>query len=687
MKKVILYCVSLMLGSASFVQAASLECLDLYKGKNEIELRATWKKESDGRARIEWGKQEVKVTRDQIRRKKLQDDLFFPMFVRAFEIEFGMTMESNHKEIYKKILFEPEALTATEKDLLDDGLMGEGPQRNADGSPVQHFLNWNHLINKNHEHAAERILRDLRKDSNLQLTQLQLTALRVSRLIDRDYDLFIGTEFEKFANEGLDVRRKRFLDIFEFGGGGVGARRDQQVESGEGFGNIPKKLTDIEYQALRDGLVLRDDPFAEGRFDIEQSYDANFITKKMIQTANERKILASRQWENSLSKGQHEEISKDPILLAAQNKLNRLMKSDSDFAEAIEWTRRLADRVLSKEKNFDTFAEFKDWLNAEKTRVSEIVETLKKDDVEEYAEVFLEGIDKNSQLKGHVSKLKKKIERSKDMDLAFKTRAMAFLDSPLAKTVFFLAKEELQLSGKLKYSNLLEMAESRQKHFETIVDLQRKDPAMLSVIYRTKIVLYAANEAEVGKIFKILSTNSVTRLQSLVVYDPKSQFGFCFGRAFIFELIARKFGIHPTSTRKIYVYGEMSGGLYGWQWHVAHMVAKEGGGFWVLDPSHGRPQTVEEWMATYKEATKDGRIRMFVAPANRFGRSGFEIPDHEVLFSNYNSVWNKVTESMGIKRSYFKDAVSNLSNNQFSGERKNFFERMYDQAMELTLGF
>ncbi len=686
MRRVLLYGTSLIISYSSLVQANS-ECLSVYRGNYETELKGSWGRDESGRIKLEWNKKNLPLTRELRRLKQLETELFFPMFVRAFEIEFGLTMEAGHKEIYRKILFEPEALTSSEKDLLSDGLLGEGPLRNPDGSPVQSFLNWNHLINKNHEHQAEKALRELRNDPNLQLTQLQITALRVARLIERDYDLFAGTEYEQYAQKNLDARRKRFLDLFEFGGGGVGQRRDQQVKSGEGSGNIPKKLTEKEYNALVDALVLKDDPFAEGRFDIEQSYDPKFITNEMIQAANERKILSSSKWESGLGKAAHEEIAKDPILKAAQEKLNRLMKSDSDFSDSIEWTRRLADRVLAKEKNFETFAEFKDWLNSETGRLSTIIETLKKDEVDDYAELFLAGIKKNSQFLGHVDKLKHKIEANKDMNEGFRGRALKFLDSPLAKTMFSLAKEELQLQGELKYSNLLKLAETRLKYLETVSSLQRKDPAMLSVIYRTKIVMYAANEAEATKIFKILSTNSVTRLTSLAVYDIKSQFGFCFGRAFIFELIARKFGIHPSSTRKIYVYGKMSGGLFGWQWHVAHMVAKEGGGFWVLDPSHGRPQTVEEWMAVYKEATKDGRIRMFVAPANRFGRSGFEIPDQQTLFTNYNSAWNKVTSSIGVKHSYFRDAVSNLANSGFATERKTLLVRIYDKIMDLTLGY
>lgn len=203
----------------------------------------------------------------------------------------------------------------------------------------------------------------------------------------------------------------------------------------------------------------------------------------------------------------------------------------------------------------------------------------------------------------------------------------------------------------------------KARHFENeytwrIDKLKNKDPQFYAEVKAGKLKKAAVDQKEIQQIFDTVALNSKTRVFSLWKYDPQGKFGFCFGRALFVHLTALRRGVHKDSIKKVFVVGPMKGFLPGqtWGFHVATMIAKEGGGFWVVDPFEGKPLTLDEWFEHNNSKSQDQRLRLFVAPASRFGRAGFNPVNGDHLYEGYNN--------------YFKDAMKNYKENDFGPEKK-----------------
>lgn len=147
---------------------------------------------------------------------------------------------------------------------------------------------------------------------------------------------------------------------------------------------------------------------------------------------------------------------------------------------------------------------------------------------------------------------------------------------------------------------------------------------------------------EANALLSEVTNNNVTKYDARLKYDPQGSLGFCFGRALTAHLLAMKRGVDKNSIRKVFVSGTMNtpDGIT-WSFHVATLIAKKGGGFWVIDPNFWEAQTLENWFATYEKQSPDQRIRMFITPAARFGAEGFGMYNNQkygltdVFYNNY----------------------------------------------------
>jgi hypothetical protein len=160
----------------------------------------------------------------------------------------------------------------------------------------------------------------------------------------------------------------------------------------------------------------------------------------------------------------------------------------------------------------------------------------------------------------------------------------------------------------------------------------------------------ALNYKQAEKLLDVVTFNSHTRLMALKKYDPKGIFGFCFGRAHIMEDVLDHHGVHQDSIKRVFVAGPMKGfsSRVTWGYHVATMVSRTGGGFWVLDPVIGKPMILEEWFDHYNKTSKDGRLRLFITNGSRFGQVGFNDVTKAELYKDgsYNDYFNNSKKSL-----------------------------------------
>lgn len=622
----------------------------------------------------------------EILKSATDSEVFFPMFTNAFETEFGIQMIVGHKEVYRKMIFEPESLTNDEWQVIRSGTANKVKVGNEffAGSPIKAFLAGNHLIVDKQEKRAEEILTNLRqadiplnKRKRIQLDQLELVALRTANIIGRDFDLFVGTPMEKSPEE-IRKMKFRFLSVFEFNG---------------------KTLSDTEMQALYDAKVIIDDPLADTRFDLAQSYDPKYVTKEMIQARNQLRLRQIQEWKSKYRADKNSEARSDEKSKAALEELNQTISSDKELLSSMRWMRKAVAKAKSDGVKFDSKENFEEWLNTEHAHLSAGLAKLKEAGVDDKLDVLVEGIQKNSTYKAHVKKLQAKLNK----DVPEEKLLLDFIHSSLGERMFAIAKERVNHVRIPIYKRLLKVfkvieptvdkeltvremkkgLKAKLEEAETLMKLKEERPDLFEATFNNKLVRTSLNEVEVNEVFNILTYSSGLRPLWLILFDPLSKFGFCFGRAFFANLLLRHHGVHKDSIKKVFIYGPMKGGLFGWGFHVATMVAKEGGGFWVLDPSHGEPQTLDVWFKQYEKASKDGRIKIDIADGERFGRSGFGTPDWQNLESQYDSVLNKTLGPLGLKFKYFKDNMARLTRNNFDKQDKNLLREGFDQALDI----
>ncbi|MBL7542355.1 MAG: hypothetical protein JNL11_00995 [Bdellovibrionaceae bacterium] len=592
----------------------------------------------------------------QQRQEALAKEIYMPMFRNSFETEYTVQSHPAFIDIVKKIMFAPETITDAER-----------ANWSSRESTLQNYFSLNHLTVPHQEREAERIFTAMRpkedydqRTGKFELTQFEKVVLRTARVIGRDFDLFDKTKMEISA-EAIKKMKKDFLSFFTFGG---------------------KKMTDAEFNALYDKYILSDDPLNESRYDLAQIYDQKFVTADMIAARNQRKHDISMKFHNDFNQKNEKELMRDVALHAALKGINQRLVKDADFAASLKHV-RLSVSALNG-KPFETAADFGAWLEKENTFFTEGLRLINEPGAKQKMIRLIDGMDGTT---GYKEQLKR-IEADLNMMNPADVKLSQFVRSDLGQRLFKVAREELQhaqpglLGGPPRLTpRALEQAFKRKLDLlEEVLHVKRTNSVVFDAIFKFKLKRGALNWEEVNEVYNILTYDSKLRPLNLAEFDPTSKFGFCFGRAFFANVILQKHGVHKDSIRKVFVYGPMSGGLFGWGFHVATMVAREDGGFWVIDPTHGKPETLEEWFAKYKVASKDGRIKMDITEAERFGRNFWGTPDMSGnLKVNYASIWNKI---VGTDIQYFRDNIRHLDTNNFDRERAGVFKDLFDRILD-----
>jgi hypothetical protein len=125
--------------------------------------------------------------------------------------------------------------------------------------------------------------------------------------------------------------------------------------------------------------------------------------------------------------------------------------------------------------------------------------------------------------------------------------------------------------------------------------------------------------AQADQILKKIENNKVTSFCALKKYDPKSETGFCFGRALAVHIEALKLGVQKDQIKKIWALGSLENNTQvPWGYHVATVVRAKDGSWYALDPYLGKVVTAEEWAKEMAKIDNSGYMRLYVTEPNRF---------------------------------------------------------------------
>lgn len=147
-------------------------------------------------------------------------------------------------------------------------------------------------------------------------------------------------------------------------------------------------------------------------------------------------------------------------------------------------------------------------------------------------------------------------------------------------------------------------------------------------------------------LYQYLSCHPVASLAHVRKYDPKGNFGFCFGRATAVHLEALRRGVARPRIMKIWGVGPMQGG---WGHHVATLVAAKEGGWWAIDPEIGRVVSGVEWIQWLKSEQENAAspLVFFVSEGERFGPSPGKYTPVDLYGTGTDDIYN----------GYFRDLI------------------------------
>ncbi len=126
--------------------------------------------------------------------------------------------------------------------------------------------------------------------------------------------------------------------------------------------------------------------------------------------------------------------------------------------------------------------------------------------------------------------------------------------------------------------------------------------------------VYRLTDEEAHKFYQDFEANPVGSCSAN--YEPGGvKIGFCFGRAIIAHVEALRYGVHPSSIKKIWVVGDM----HEWGHHVATMIKTESG--WKVFDNETGLVSAHQWMEIQRAEKKAGAkpLMFFVSSAERFG--------------------------------------------------------------------
>lgn len=140
------------------------------------------------------------------------------------------------------------------------------------------------------------------------------------------------------------------------------------------------------------------------------------------------------------------------------------------------------------------------------------------------------------------------------------------------------------------------------------------------------------------------ATSEVVGYAQHAKYDPKQNIGFCFGRAMFIhlDLLTRK--VNKSSVYKAFIVGSMKSGGITWGFHVATVVRSDDGQFYAIDPNFGWIMTVREWFDYYAAMDVDKKLRIFIAPASKFGPSARKYTPFDMKDKFYNKYFEDMLQ-------------------------------------------
>lgn len=128
--------------------------------------------------------------------------------------------------------------------------------------------------------------------------------------------------------------------------------------------------------------------------------------------------------------------------------------------------------------------------------------------------------------------------------------------------------------------------------------------------------VYRLTNDEADRFYQSFENNPVGSCSA--DYEPGGiKIGFCFGRAIIAHIEALRYGVHPSSIKKIWVVGDMKE----WGHHVATMIKTESG--WKVFDNETGLVSAHRWIELQQAEKKPGAkpLMFFVSSAERFGPS------------------------------------------------------------------
>jgi len=129
------------------------------------------------------------------------------------------------------------------------------------------------------------------------------------------------------------------------------------------------------------------------------------------------------------------------------------------------------------------------------------------------------------------------------------------------------------------------------------------------------------DKAFLDELYKNVSTNKVSSLDSLEKYAGRNVSDLCFGRAMAAHLYALKMGIKKEAILKVIAIGNLEEKGVSWNFHIATLVRSKENWF-VIDPEMGKAITLREWAKEMERYNEDESMALYLSAPERFSAIG-----------------------------------------------------------------
>lgn len=147
-------------------------------------------------------------------------------------------------------------------------------------------------------------------------------------------------------------------------------------------------------------------------------------------------------------------------------------------------------------------------------------------------------------------------------------------------------------------------------------------------------------------VLKEVSENKVVSMYYHSKYDPGNKgIGFCFGRAMFSNVYLAQAGFDRGSIKKAFVIGPMSKGS--WGWHVTTIAQSQVNGkeVWItIDPVTNKIQDVKQWYKEMQKMSDDGKLKLYIAEAGKFGAGPSNYNEDSISHPFYNNYFKDMRQ-------------------------------------------